>query len=175
MVNQAITITSYGQDQQELVLEHINSDEDDIDEDDESAIQAYRQQRLKEFARISNPAVRRQQKVFGHVDDIDANEYASIIDTEWKSVPIVIHLYDEVSVSFHVEMNYSANVESLMHWSITSIPPCRAFPIVVRWMIYLRIWLENTRWQDLYVYPPLTWNLIWSDLPLSLATAEVCW
>lgn len=96
MVNQAITTTSYGQDQQELVLEHINSDEDDIDEDDESAIQAYRQQRLKEFARISNPAVRRQQKVFGHVDDIDANEYASIIDTEWKSVPIVIHLYDEV-------------------------------------------------------------------------------
>ncbi|KAI9289699.1 thioredoxin-like protein [Umbelopsis sp. AD052] len=95
MVNQAITTTSYGQDQQELVLEHINSDEDEIDNEDEDAIQAYRQQRLKEFARISNPAVRRQQKVFGQVDDIDANEFSTIIDNEWKSVPIVIHLYDE--------------------------------------------------------------------------------
>ncbi|KAG2187965.1 hypothetical protein INT44_000715 [Umbelopsis vinacea] len=95
MVNQAITTTSYGQDQQELVLEHMNSDEDDIDNEDEDAIQAYRQQRLKEFARISNPAVRRQQKVFGQVNDIDANEFSTIIDNEWKSVPIVIHLYDE--------------------------------------------------------------------------------
>jgi Phosducin len=107
MVNQAITTTSYGQDQQELILEPMNSDEDDIDGDDENAIQAYRQQRLKEFARISNPAVRRQQKVFGQVDDIDSNEYASMIDNEWKSVPIVIHLYDEVgSMS---ETPYSAS------------------------------------------------------------------
>jgi hypothetical protein len=96
MSDQAITTSSYAQDQQELVLEQMNSDEDDLDNDDESAIQAYRQQRLKELARLSNPAVRRQQKVFGQVDDIDADEYANIIDTEWKTVPIVIHLYDEV-------------------------------------------------------------------------------
>lgn len=98
MMNQAVTTTSYGQDQQELVLEHNKSeDEDDLD-DDRDAILAFRQQRLQELARMSNHTVRRQQKVFGQVEDIDADEYASVIDTEWKTVPIVIHLYDEVSV-----------------------------------------------------------------------------
>jgi hypothetical protein len=100
MMNQAVTTTSYGQDQQELVLEHNKSeDEDDLD-DDRDAILAFRQQRLQELARMSNHTVRRQQKVFGQVEDIDADEYASVIDTEWKTVPIVMHLYDEVSVVY---------------------------------------------------------------------------
>ncbi|GAB5591969.1 hypothetical protein Unana1_06869 [Umbelopsis nana] len=96
MLDQAVTTTSYAQDQQELVLEPMKSDDEDDDKDDEQdAILAYRQQRLKELARMSNHSVRRQHKVFGQVEDIDADLYASVIDTEWKTVPIVIHLYDE--------------------------------------------------------------------------------
>lgn len=99
MLDQAVTTTSYAQDQQELVLEPMKSDDEDDDKDDEQdAILAYRQQRLKELARMSNHSVRRQHKVFGQVEDIDADLYASVIDTEWKTVPIVIHLYDEVRV-----------------------------------------------------------------------------
>jgi hypothetical protein len=100
MVENSITTTSYGQDQQELVLEHRDSDEDLLeDNEDQDAILAYRQQRLQELARMSNSSVRRQQKVFGSVEDIDADQYASVIDTEWKTVPIIIHLYDEVCCS----------------------------------------------------------------------------
>ncbi|KAG2173766.1 hypothetical protein INT43_005186, partial [Umbelopsis isabellina] len=96
MVENAITTTSYGQDQQELILEHRVSDDEDLLEDsDQDAILAYRQQRLQELAKMSNSSVRRQQKVFGTMEDIDADQYASVIDTEWKTVPIIIHLYDE--------------------------------------------------------------------------------
>ncbi|KAI8388670.1 thioredoxin-like protein [Radiomyces spectabilis] len=93
----APTTTTYREDEaakDELVLE-AKAEESDGDLEDEAALQRFRQQRLAELRNMNNHAVRQQHRVFGTVQDITAEEYASVIDKEWKTVPIIIHLYDE--------------------------------------------------------------------------------
>lgn len=96
----APTTTTYQQDQEELlILEHKPKEQDELDDDDlldEKVLEQYRQQRLEQLGRLKNHGARREHKVFGSVLDVGPDDYASQIDREWQSVPVVVHLYDEV-------------------------------------------------------------------------------
>lgn len=97
MLAKAPTTTTYAQDQQNkaaeeiLVLEH----EEEILNKDELAY--YRRKRLEELKNLkgSNHYLRRQQKVFGMLTTIDMEEYPDEIDNEWKTIPVIVHLFDE--------------------------------------------------------------------------------
>ncbi|KAI8140307.1 thioredoxin-like protein [Fennellomyces sp. T-0311] len=101
MLAKAPTTTTYREDEsaRELVIQHPPSDEEEsddlLDEDDEEAIRRYREQRLGELKRLNNPKSRMMHRVFGSVEDIAADDYATVIDKEWRTVPVVVHLYDE--------------------------------------------------------------------------------
>ncbi|KAG2224127.1 hypothetical protein INT45_000142 [Circinella minor] len=102
MMAKAPTTTTYLQDEAErqLVLEYPsdekdNSDNDLFDEDDEEAIRLYREKRLEELKQMNNHQSRTMHRVFGKVEDITADDYATVIDKEWRTVPVVVHLYDE--------------------------------------------------------------------------------
>lgn len=100
MLAKAPTTTTYAQDQHNkaveeiLVLQH----EEEVLEKDE--LDYYRRKRLQELKSLkgSNHYLRRQQKVFGTVTTIDMDEYPDEIDNEWKTIPVIVHLYDEVSI-----------------------------------------------------------------------------
>lgn len=81
--------TTYLQDQQELVLDYNNPEL----EDDE--LKYLREKRLKQL-KNNNHSIRQQQKIFGHLTTITVDDYLDEIDNEWKTVPVIIHLYDEV-------------------------------------------------------------------------------
>ncbi|KAI8372061.1 thioredoxin-like protein [Choanephora cucurbitarum] len=68
MLAKAPTTTTYAQDQEELLI----------------------LQKLK----LGNHSIRKQQKLFGSVSTIDADDYAQEIDHEWKTVPVIVHIYD---------------------------------------------------------------------------------
>lgn len=96
MKNKVFTTTTYSQDQ-ELVLQHLEEDEDS----DEEILKEYRKQRIAELKKMSNNhAIRKQQKVFGNVATVDVDDYVAAIDDEWKSIPVIAHLYDNVSFLF---------------------------------------------------------------------------
>ncbi|KAI8969180.1 thioredoxin-like protein [Mycotypha africana] len=106
----ALTTTTYLQDlqqQEELVLEHkpsplsgaknlIYDEDDQLEGDDDTFLKDYRQKRLLELKRLQerNHALRQQQKRFGQLKTIAADDYADEVDNEWKSVPVIIHLFD---------------------------------------------------------------------------------
>lgn len=113
MLAKAPTTTTYAQDeaekaknvqqQDELVLEYSQrggSDDDDDEDDmllqDEEIMQRYREQRLQELKQLSNQKARQQHRLFGTVQDVSADEYVAAIDKEWRTVPVVVHIYDEV-------------------------------------------------------------------------------
>ncbi|KAI8369007.1 thioredoxin-like protein [Blakeslea trispora] len=93
MLAKAPTTTTYAQDQQELLILESNPPEEEDDEEERAALKKYREQRLKEL-KLGNHAIRRQQKLFGSVNTIDADNYAQEIDHEWKTVPVIVHIYD---------------------------------------------------------------------------------
>ncbi|KAI9274301.1 thioredoxin-like protein [Phascolomyces articulosus] len=103
MLAKAPTTTTYLQDEAErqLILEHPtdnkqDSDDDDLlDEEDEEAIRQYREKRLAELKGINNHQSRMMHRVFGKLEDIAADDYATVIDKEWRTVPVIVHLYDE--------------------------------------------------------------------------------
>lgn len=89
--------TTYAEDKRQeglLILEHKNDDDDNDDE----VIKMYRQKRLNELRNMkaNNHLLRQQQKVFGHVNDVNVDEYLKAIDNEWKTVPVIVHIYDKV-------------------------------------------------------------------------------
>jgi hypothetical protein len=96
----APTTTTYAQDQlnepaeELLVLEHEN---ELVNGDD---LRYYREKRLAELKNLksNNHFIRQQQKVFGTLTTIDAEDYADCIDDEWKTIPVIVHLYDEVYI-----------------------------------------------------------------------------
>lgn len=100
MLAKAHTTTTYTQDElnkpmeEILILEH----EEEILNKDE--IDYYRKRRLNELRNLknNNHYLRRQQKVFGTLTTIDANEYPDEIDNEWNTIPVIVHLYDEVRI-----------------------------------------------------------------------------
>lgn len=75
-----------------MILQH---EDQLLDKDD---LSYYRAKRLAELKNLknNNHAVRQQQKVFGNLTTIDAEDYADCIDDEWKTIPVIVHLYDEV-------------------------------------------------------------------------------
>ncbi|CEG73069.1 hypothetical protein RMATCC62417_08519 [Rhizopus microsporus] len=88
--------TTYAEDKRQeglLILEHKNDDDDNDDE----VIKMYRQKRLNELRNMkaNNHLLRQQQKVFGHVNDVNVDEYLKAIDNEWKTVPVIVHIYDK--------------------------------------------------------------------------------
>ncbi|ORZ10248.1 thioredoxin-like protein [Absidia repens] len=108
--------TTYLQDQQqqqqiELVLESRSENqdrskqqvlkddgdnlEDAADSDDEEAIKAYRENRLAELKRMRHHTTRQDHRVFGTVQQVDVDDYATVIDDEWRTVPVIVHLYDD--------------------------------------------------------------------------------
>lgn len=111
MLAKAPMTTTYAQDEaekarslqqgpDELVLEHrrdTDDEEDDLLLQDEEIMQRYREQRLRELKQISNQKIREQHRLFGTVQDISANDYVAAIDKEWRTVPVIVHLYDEVT------------------------------------------------------------------------------
>ncbi|CAO3589104.1 unnamed protein product [Absidia cylindrospora] len=106
--------TTYLQDQQqqqqqqqpqiELVLESRSANQartkhvdnlGDADSDNEEAIKAYRENRLAELKRMRHHTTRQDHRVFGTVQQVDADDYATVIDDEWRTVPVIVHLYDD--------------------------------------------------------------------------------
>ena len=94
MLAKAPTTTTYAQDQEELlILQSAQEKEEEYDEEEQAALRKYREQRLKEL-KLGNHSIRKQQKLFGSVSTIDADDYAQEIDHEWKTVPVIVHIYD---------------------------------------------------------------------------------
>jgi hypothetical protein len=94
MLAKAPTTTTYAQDQeQELVLEA--QKEEQLEDDD---LKYYREKRLRELKQMANNNhyIRQQQKVFGTLNTVEADDYPNEIDDEWKTIPVIVHLYDEV-------------------------------------------------------------------------------
>lgn len=96
MLAKAPTTTTYLQDakEQELLILQQQQQQDELDEDD---LKFYREKRLNELKRLKqgNHSIRQQQKLFGTYNTIDADDYANEIDDEWKTVPVIIHIYDD--------------------------------------------------------------------------------
>lgn len=99
--------TTYLQDQQqqqqmELVLEPPSVKaksqlqyQDDEDSDDEEVLKAYREKRLVELKKMRNHSTRQEHRVFGTLQEIEVDDYVASIDTEWRTVPVIVHLYDD--------------------------------------------------------------------------------
>ncbi|KAG1590450.1 hypothetical protein G6F47_010047 [Rhizopus delemar] len=83
--------TTFAEDQQELILEYKEEDSD------EEVIKVYREKRLNELKNLrnNNRFLRQQQKVFGYVSDVNSDNYIEAIDNEWKTVPIIVHIYSK--------------------------------------------------------------------------------
>lgn len=96
MLAKAPTTTTYSQDakEQELLILQQQQQQDELDEDD---LKFYREKRLNELKRLKqgNHSIRQQQKLFGTYTTIDADDYANEIDDEWKTIPVIIHIYDD--------------------------------------------------------------------------------
>lgn len=60
------------------------------EEEEEDDLKYYREKRLRELKNMS-----RQQRVFGRLTTITADEYADEIDEEMGDIPVLVHLYDE--------------------------------------------------------------------------------
>ncbi|KAG2213269.1 hypothetical protein INT46_002490 [Mucor plumbeus] len=94
MLAKASTTTTYLQDvkEQELVLQQ--QEQEELDDDD---LKYLREKRLNELKRLKqgNHSIRQQQKLFGTYITIDADEYANEIDDEWKTIPVIIHIFDD--------------------------------------------------------------------------------
>ncbi|RCI03646.1 hypothetical protein CU098_007042 [Rhizopus stolonifer] len=88
----APTTTTYAEDQEELLI--LESNPQLEEDEDEAAIRQYREKRLRELKQ-GNHAVRKQHKMFGFVATIDGDNYAHEIDNEWKTVPVIVHIFDE--------------------------------------------------------------------------------
>ncbi|KAG0181164.1 hypothetical protein DFQ28_007472 [Apophysomyces sp. BC1034] len=101
MLAKALTTTTYSEDQAhtqtELILEHKKEDDDSDGEllEDEEMLRQYRQKRLAELKQINNRETRRQHRLFGTLEDVLADDYATAIDKEWRTVPVIIHLHDK--------------------------------------------------------------------------------
>ncbi|KAI8097740.1 thioredoxin-like protein [Halteromyces radiatus] len=91
--------TTYIQDQQqmELILEPPKRQEEkeEVFEEDEQVIQQYRKKRLEELKKLKNHDIRQSHRIFGYVQDVDVDDYAEAIDKEWRTVPVIVHLYDD--------------------------------------------------------------------------------
>ncbi|KAF7722072.1 hypothetical protein EC973_003721 [Apophysomyces ossiformis] len=99
MLAKAMTTTTYLEDQahaqMELVLEHKKEDSDDDLLEDDEMLQQYREKRLAQLKQMNNRETRRQHRVFGTLEDVQAEDYAMAIDKEWRTVPVIIHLHDK--------------------------------------------------------------------------------
>ncbi|KAI8338583.1 thioredoxin-like protein [Chlamydoabsidia padenii] len=104
LLAKAPVTTTYLQDQQqqqqqqmELVLESKPKPaiEDENDSDDEEVLKAYREKRLAELKKMRNHSTRQEHRVFGTLQDIDVDDFVTSIDTEWRTVPVIVHLYDD--------------------------------------------------------------------------------
>ncbi|CAO3704053.1 unnamed protein product [Rhizopus stolonifer] len=86
--------TTYAEDQKEelLILEHKEEDSSD-----EEMIKSYRENRLNELKNLksNNHLLRQQQKVFGYVAQVDSDSYIEAVDKEWKTVPVIVHIYSK--------------------------------------------------------------------------------
>jgi hypothetical protein len=96
ILSKAPITTTYLQDQQEqeLVLDYNNNN---LLEQDE--LKYLREKRLNELKQLknNNHSVRQQQKLFGNLTTITVDDYLDEIDNEWKTIPVIVHLYDEVN------------------------------------------------------------------------------
>ncbi|CAO3640049.1 unnamed protein product [Cunninghamella echinulata] len=77
----------------ELILESPTHKQDD-EEDDEEVLKAYREKRLRELKQLKNHNTRKQHRLFGKYEEIHPDDYVLSIDNEWKTVPVIVHLYD---------------------------------------------------------------------------------
>jgi hypothetical protein len=96
MLAKAPTTTTYAQDrEEELILEARKEQEVQLEDDD---LKYYREKRLKELKQMANNnhRIRQQQKVFGSLTTVEADDYPNEIDDEWKTIPVIVHLFDEV-------------------------------------------------------------------------------
>ncbi|RUP47206.1 thioredoxin-like protein [Jimgerdemannia flammicorona] len=93
----AATTTTHHEDEEaakdeaELVIQELEVEEARNDEDRE-ALKQYRQKRLEELQALNAAATKRKQ--FGSVQEITSAQYASAVDNEWRTVPVIIHLFD---------------------------------------------------------------------------------
>ncbi|KAI8988661.1 thioredoxin-like protein [Pilobolus umbonatus] len=95
VLSQAPMTTTYREDEdnkkRELILEY---KEMSSDEEEEAFMKEYREKKLREL-KENNHVIRQRHKVFGTVSTVNADEYVTSIDQEWKTVPVIVHLFDE--------------------------------------------------------------------------------
>ncbi|CEP08934.1 hypothetical protein [Parasitella parasitica] len=95
MLAKAPTTTTYLQDakEQELILQQ-QQQQQELDDDD---LKYLREKRLSELKRLAqgNRSIHQQQKLFGAYKTINADEYADEIDDESKTIPVIIHIFDD--------------------------------------------------------------------------------
>lgn len=102
MLSKALITTTFREDEilksqeEDLLkdLENISSDEEE-----KEAIRKYREQRMremkqKEFIRLNGGGNRKR---FGSLREISSNQYVKAIDNEIPDVPVIVHLYENVS------------------------------------------------------------------------------
>lgn len=92
----AATTTTMREDEQaqeaELVIQELEAGE--AGNEDREALLKYRRKRLEELQALSSTATKRKQ--FGSVQEITSAQYATAVDSEWRTVPVIVHLFDNV-------------------------------------------------------------------------------
>ncbi|RUS22889.1 thioredoxin-like protein, partial [Endogone sp. FLAS-F59071] len=83
----AATTTTVREDEAELVIQELEAGE--AGNEDREALRQYRIKRLEELQ-----ALNAKRKQFGSVEEVTSAQYATAVDNEWKTVPVIVHLFD---------------------------------------------------------------------------------
>uniref|UniRef100_A0A8C4RVJ3 Phosducin-like protein 3 n=1 Tax=Erpetoichthys calabaricus TaxID=27687 RepID=A0A8C4RVJ3_ERPCA len=85
IIQQASVVKSY----EDMTLEELEENEDEFNEEDERAVEMYRQQRIAEWkaSQIKN--------VFGEVGEISGQEYVQEVNKAGKGIWVILHLYKQ--------------------------------------------------------------------------------
>ncbi|KAM9804541.1 phosducin-like protein 3 [Neosynchiropus ocellatus] len=72
-----------------MTLEELEENEDDFSEDDEAAIEMYRQKRLAEWK------ANQMKNIFGEVTEISGQDYVKEVNKAGEGIWVVLHLYKQ--------------------------------------------------------------------------------
>ncbi|XP_054643872.1 phosducin-like protein 3 [Dunckerocampus dactyliophorus] len=85
----ALQQTSVVKTYENMTLEELEENEDEFEEDDEAAIEMYRQKRLAEWK------ANQVKNVFGEVTEISGQDYVNEVNKAGEGIWVVLHLYKQ--------------------------------------------------------------------------------
>ncbi|XP_061923386.1 phosducin-like protein 3 [Entelurus aequoreus] len=74
---------------EDMTLEELHDNQDDFEEDDEAAIEMYRQKRLAEWK------ASQAKNIFGEVTEISGQDYINEVNKAGEGIWVVLHLYKQ--------------------------------------------------------------------------------